>query len=256
MNGAALRVSRRLQRGESWDVEPVLASCSRACLPASLCFRAAHCLLRTRRRRPRASPVTFAVIGDYGVDDGNEARRRQAGGVVGSRLHHHHRRRLLRPAGGTGTGKYDESTGAYYGSVAQGHRHHRQRAARSDSAAVNAFFPSLGNHDYSDATPAPETYLNYFTLPGAGFANTLRQRALLRLRAGPGPLLRAQLQRRGAGRHEQHLEAGAVAAGSSWPPRLPPGTSSTTTTRPTRPTAATAPRRTCNGRSRRGGPTR
>ena len=39
-------------------------------------------------------------------------------------------------------------------------------------AAVNAFFPCLGNHDYSDATPAPETYLTYFDLPGTGFSNT------------------------------------------------------------------------------------
>ena len=39
-------------------------------------------------------------------------------------------------------------------------------------APVNAFFPSLGNHDYSDATPALGTYLTYFSLPGAGFTNT------------------------------------------------------------------------------------
>jgi hypothetical protein len=38
--------------------------------------------------------------------------------------------------------------------------------------AVNAFFPSLGNHDYTDAKPALKSYLSYFKLPGAGFANT------------------------------------------------------------------------------------
>jgi hypothetical protein len=37
---------------------------------------------------------------------------------------------------------------------------------------VNAFFPAMGNHDYSDATPAPRTYLTYFTLPGAGLPST------------------------------------------------------------------------------------
>ena len=30
----------------------------------------------------------------------------------------------------------------------------------------------MGNHDYSDATPGPETYLAYFTLPGAGVSSS------------------------------------------------------------------------------------
>ena len=37
---------------------------------------------------------------------------------------------------------------------------------------MNAFFPSLGNHDYSSASPGPETYLEYFDLPGTGFSNS------------------------------------------------------------------------------------
>ncbi|MGB4628034.1 MAG: metallophosphoesterase, partial [Propionicimonas sp.] len=33
-------------------------------------------------------------------------------------------------------------------------------------------FPAMGNHDYTDARPSPETYLDYFDLPGDGFTNT------------------------------------------------------------------------------------
>ena len=30
----------------------------------------------------------------------------------------------------------------------------------------------MGSHDYSDAKPAPKSYVSYFTLPGAGFASS------------------------------------------------------------------------------------
>jgi hypothetical protein len=39
------------------------------------------------------------------------------------------------------------------------------------NAASNAFFPSLGNHDYTDGGGINE-YLGYFTLPGAGISTT------------------------------------------------------------------------------------
>ena len=39
------------------------------------------------------------------------------------------------------------------------------------NAAANAFFPSLGNHDYSDGGGINE-YLSYFTLPGSDFTNS------------------------------------------------------------------------------------
>ena len=118
-----------------------------------------------------SAPATFAVIGDYGTDDAHE---RAVAKLVASfkptyviALGDDY----YAPAGGTGTGKYDESTGAYYGKWLKdisttGHRY------PVGKAAVNAFFPALGNHDYSDATPSPKTYLTYFRLPGAGFHNT------------------------------------------------------------------------------------
>jgi tartrate-resistant acid phosphatase type 5 len=115
--------------------------------------------------------TVFAVIGDYGMDN---SRERAVAELVASWKPAY----VLalgddyyRPAGGTGTGKYDESTGKYFGAWLKDIRttgpHYPVGTARR-----NAFFPALGNHDYSDATPSPTTYLTYFRLPGRGFANT------------------------------------------------------------------------------------
>jgi predicted phosphodiesterase len=115
--------------------------------------------------------TTFAVIGDYGSNDDHEravARLVVSWNpvfVIAAGDDYYAK------AGGTGTGRYDESTGAYYGRWLKdittiGHR------LPVGTAAVNAFFPALGNHDYSDALPAPQTYLTYFDLPGTGFSSS------------------------------------------------------------------------------------
>ena len=114
-------------------------------------------------------PITFAVIGDFGSDDASE---RAVAKLVASRKPSF----ILTTgdnyyveAGGSGTARYERAVGAFYGAwlkgTTSGSRH------PIGSAAVNSFFPTMGNHDYSDAH-GPETYLSYFTLPGAGFANT------------------------------------------------------------------------------------
>lgn len=115
--------------------------------------------------------TTFAVIGDYGTDDSHERAVAQLVASWNPAFVIAAGDDYYSQAGGTGTGRYDESTGAYYGRwlkdiTTTGHR------LSSGEAAVNAFFPALGNHDYSDALPAPRTYLTYFRLPGAGFANS------------------------------------------------------------------------------------
>jgi hypothetical protein len=122
---------------------------------------------------PRAAtpPTTFAVIGDYGVNDQHElgVARLVASWLpafvitTGDNYYSE--------AGGTGTGRYDESVGAYYGNWMKDISTTGKRFPVG-KAPVNAFFPTLGNHDYTDATPGPETYLTYFTLPGAGFADS------------------------------------------------------------------------------------
>ena len=68
-------------------------------------------------------------------------------------------------------GRYERSVGDFYGRWIKDAARVGSPFPESD-VATNAFFPSLGNHDYSDAKPAPKTYLSYFTLPGADFANT------------------------------------------------------------------------------------
>ncbi len=115
--------------------------------------------------------TVFAVIGDYGMDDENEA-------AVAELVASWHPAYIITtgddyytPAGGKGTGKYDESTGAYYGAWLKDISTTGKRCPLG-LAPVNAFFPSLGNHDYSSATPGPKTYLGYFDLPGAGFSNS------------------------------------------------------------------------------------
>lgn len=118
-----------------------------------------------------SAPTTFAVIGDYGTDDAHE---RAVAGMVASwdpAFIIAAGDDYYAQAGGTGAARYDESTGAYYARwlkdiTTTGHR------APVGLAAVNAFFPALGNHDYSDAIPSAQTYLRYFTLPGGGFSNT------------------------------------------------------------------------------------
>lgn len=119
----------------------------------------------------RAAVTTFAVIGDYGTDDIHER-------AVARLVTSWHPSFILavgddyyKTAGGTGTGKYDESTGAYYGAWLKDITTTGKRMPVG-RAAVNAFFPALGNHDYSDATPSPRTYLTYFRLPGTGLTSS------------------------------------------------------------------------------------
>jgi len=117
-----------------------------------------------------SAPITFAVIGDYGAGDRHE---RAVATLVAS----------WKPAfvittgddyyakaGGTGTDRYARSTGAYYGPWLKDVAIHPGNSTRQPPK--NAFFPTLGNHDYSDARPSPQTYLTYFDLPGSGFTTS------------------------------------------------------------------------------------
>lgn len=115
--------------------------------------------------------TTFAVIGDYGRGTDNSAAVARLvdswdpAFVIATGDGYYH------AAGGRGTAKYDESTGAYYCRWLTDITTTGERCPKGQ-AEVNAFFPAMGNHDYSDASPAPETYLTYFSLPGDGLTNT------------------------------------------------------------------------------------
>ena len=154
-----------------------LGGCSRAAEPSAQRDAAATeapspaAPTTTPAEMPSLSPTTFAVIGDYGTDD---KHARAVAKLVASwdpayvitTGDDYYRR-----AGGRGTARYDESTGAYYARWLAGITTTGKRAPEGE-ATTNAFFPALGNHDYSDAVPALETYLTYFSLPGAGFTNS------------------------------------------------------------------------------------
>ncbi|HET6352031.1 MAG TPA: metallophosphoesterase [Coriobacteriia bacterium] len=116
-------------------------------------------------------PMVFAVIGDYGMDDAHEAavaklvKSWKPSFVIATGDGYY------KPAGGTGGARYDESTGKYY------RRYLKDittsgTAAPTGTAAINSFFPAMGNHDYSDATPSPSCYTSYFKLPGTGYKNS------------------------------------------------------------------------------------
>jgi len=120
---------------------------------------------------PEATTTVFAVIGDYGTHGKAEA-------AVAGQVQSWHPSFIVttgddyyKVAGGRGSARYYRSTGYLYGRWMAGVP--RTPTGRVVGyATVNAFFPTLGNHDYGDAKPAPRTYLSYFTLPGAGFASS------------------------------------------------------------------------------------
>jgi len=113
----------------------------------------------------KGSSTRFAVIGDFGSDDADFDERDVADLVAGWFPD------FIITAGDNryGSISMDAAVGKYYcdfladagfGSTCSG-----------NNAASNAFFPSLGNHDYTDGAGISE-YLDYFTLPGAGISTT------------------------------------------------------------------------------------
>lgn len=115
--------------------------------------------------------ITFAAIGDYGM--GNSAETSVANLVkswnpdfviaLGDDYYS--------PAAGSGDTKYDMSTGKDYCQYLAGIATSGASCPQPGPAAVNRFFPSLGNHDYTDAgvtANLPTTYTSYFSLPGVG----------------------------------------------------------------------------------------
>jgi tartrate-resistant acid phosphatase type 5 len=124
---------------------------------------------------PAGEVLVFAVIGDYGMGDANE---RAVAGLVQS----WHPAFIVTtgddyytPAGGSGSARYDNSTGKDYCPFLASITTTGGHCPQPGPAATNRFFPALGNHDYSDAGTVnglPATYLNYFALPGAGLTNS------------------------------------------------------------------------------------
>lgn len=115
--------------------------------------------------------MTFAVIGDFGFGDNNEAAVARLVSswnptfIVGLGDVYYSE------AGGNGSGRYDNAVGRYYCPWLKNVTTTGSSCPHG-SATRNAFFTTIGNHDISDADPAPETYLDYFDFPGEGFTNS------------------------------------------------------------------------------------
>jgi hypothetical protein len=114
-------------------------------------------------RVDREGDVWFAAIGDYGA---GSAEEEEVALIVAS-----WEPDFVVTAGDNryGATTFDQVIGAYYCDFLQG-------AGVADhcpggTAELNAFFPSPGNHDYSDGAGIEE-YLNYFALPGEGVSSS------------------------------------------------------------------------------------
>jgi PKD repeat protein len=107
-----------------------------------------------------AADTTFAVIGDFG--DGSVREAEVAGLVAGWNPD------IVITTGDNRyavTPQYDEAVGQFYCDFLAGAQ--SGPFCGGNNSAVNAFFPSVGNHDYDDGNGVSE-YINYFNLPGAG----------------------------------------------------------------------------------------
>jgi hypothetical protein len=122
-----------------------------------------------------ANPLTFAVIGDYGVGLTREARVAQLVKSWNPAFVVTTGDDYYRMALGYDSTKYDNSTGQDYCPFLAAITTTGKHCPQPGPASTNAFFPALGNHDYSDAGTTgdlPTTYTNYFDLPGSGYTNT------------------------------------------------------------------------------------
>jgi len=93
-------------------------------------------------QRTADAPLTFAVIGDYGMDDDNERRVAELVDSWNPDFVITTGDDYYSPAGGSGTGKYDESTGKYYCRWLKDISTTGLNC-RVGSAVRNAFFPAL-----------------------------------------------------------------------------------------------------------------
>jgi hypothetical protein len=112
---------------------------------------------------PEEAPIVFAAVGDFG--SGSSA----AGNVA--MLVNGWAPQFIVGAGDTryGNTTFDQVVGQFYCGylTAAGVGNY----CNGGTSPTNAFFPVLGNHDYSDGAGITE-YLDYFTLPGAGIVGS------------------------------------------------------------------------------------
>jgi hypothetical protein len=122
----------------------------------------------------QSNVLIFTTLGDYGVDNDNSA-------AVASMVNNWNPDIILAlgdnyhvRVGGVGTEKYDLSTGKYFCNFLKDVTTTGTLCPQGQ-ASINRFFPTLGDHDYSDAGMTdnlPSTYTDYFNLPGVGYTSS------------------------------------------------------------------------------------
>jgi tartrate-resistant acid phosphatase type 5 len=112
---------------------------------------------------PAVARSLFATIGDYGDGSANE-------GSVSSLVYSWNPDFIITMGDNRyGATDFDGTVGQFYcGSLTDADS---GAFCSGGNSLSNAFFPSLGNHDYTDGAGLNE-YLDYFTLPGSGVATS------------------------------------------------------------------------------------
>ena len=110
----------------------------------------------TRSDAQTSETITFAAIGDFGVDD-------EYHDVVAEMMHEWNPDFIITLGDNRYEEDYDEVIGEEYCDYLSGVESGDE--CSGGNSAENRFFPSLGNHDYNDGGGLGE-YLDYFDLPG------------------------------------------------------------------------------------------
>ncbi len=131
--------------------------------------------------------TTFAVIGDYGVNNEYEAAVATMVSIWNPNLVLGLGDGYYTEAGGIASDKYDFSTGKYYCSFLKDINTTGTFCPVGQSS-TNRFFPALGDHDYADGGTTnglPTTYTDYFNLPGNGYTSSSNNERYYDFVSGP-----------------------------------------------------------------------
>ena len=145
-------------------------------------------LISSQNADAQSTTLTFTALGDYGVN--NESAAAVASMVngwnpdliltLGDNYHG--------STGGMGSETYDLSTGKYYCNFLKD-INTSGTLCPTGLASMNRFFPTVGDHDYTDAGTSndslPSTYTDYFTLPGDGYVSSSDNERYYDFVAGP-----------------------------------------------------------------------
>ncbi len=137
---------------------------SRGCIQPGFIFALFAFGLAVDKPSVRAEPITFAVIGDYGTNDENEAHvanlvKNWDPDFLLSMGDNNYGSRAV------GHSSWESRIGQYYGDFIKGRSDNKYPLQTSD---VQRFFPTVGNHDSFSASGPIPGYVDYFHTDTAG----------------------------------------------------------------------------------------